>query len=71
MSYFAKAEEKKKLQQLTSPEGRDSLYWYNQKENRSVLEVSNVFTIEFNNKALVVHTFACYCPLTSTFVVRK
>ncbi|KAF7078566.1 hypothetical protein CFC21_082979 [Triticum aestivum] len=44
MSYFATdTDEKEKLQYLTSPEGRDDLYWYNQKENRTVLEVLQEF----------------------------
>lgn len=41
MSYFATAEhEKERLQYFASPEGRDDLYKYNQKERRTVLEVS-------------------------------
>jgi hypothetical protein len=44
MSYFATAEhEKERLQYFASPEGRDDLYQYNQKESRTVLEVSYVF----------------------------
>ncbi|KAF6995512.1 hypothetical protein CFC21_012001 [Triticum aestivum] len=40
MSYFATDErEKAKLRDYTSPEGRGDLYRYNQKENRTVLEV--------------------------------
>jgi hypothetical protein len=40
MSFFATAEhEKEKLQYFASPEGRDDLYQYNQKESRTVLEV--------------------------------
>jgi len=40
MSFFATAEhEKEKLQYFSSPEGRDDLYQYNQKESRTVLEV--------------------------------
>ncbi|KAJ8567481.1 hypothetical protein K7X08_019689 [Anisodus acutangulus] len=40
MSYFATAEhEKERLQYFASPEGRDDLYEYNQKERRTVLEV--------------------------------
>ena len=40
MSYFATAErEKRRLKELASPEGRDDLNWYNQKEKRTVLEV--------------------------------
>ncbi|VAH18365.1 unnamed protein product [Triticum turgidum subsp. durum] len=40
MSYFATDErEKAKLQDYTTPEGRGDLYRYNQKENRTVLEV--------------------------------
>ncbi|KAJ3695153.1 hypothetical protein LUZ60_000530 [Juncus effusus] len=44
MSYFASAEhEKEKLQYFASPEGRDDLYQYNQKEHRTVLEVLEDF----------------------------
>lgn len=44
MSYFATdIDEKEKLQYLSSPEGRSNLYWYNQKENRTVLEVLQEF----------------------------
>lgn len=40
MSYFATApHEKERLQYFASPEGRDDLYQYNQKERRTVLEV--------------------------------
>ncbi|KAH9691147.1 NADPH-dependent diflavin oxidoreductase 1 [Citrus sinensis] len=40
MSYFATAEhEKERLQYFASPEGRDDLYKYNQKERRTVLEL--------------------------------
>lgn len=42
MSFYATADhEKEKLQYFASPEGRDDLYEYNQKERRSVLEVIN------------------------------
>lgn len=42
MSFYATAEhEKEKLQHFASPEGRDDLYQYNQKERRTVLEVNN------------------------------
>ena len=48
MSHFATAEhEKERLQYFASPEGRDDLYQYNQKESRTVLEVSYVFTEDF------------------------
>lgn len=41
MSVFATAEhEKERLQYFASPEGRDDLYQYNQKERRTVLEVN-------------------------------
>lgn len=41
MSFFATAEhEKERLQYFASPEGRDDIYKYNQKERRTVLEVS-------------------------------
>ncbi|XP_059645698.1 NADPH-dependent diflavin oxidoreductase 1 isoform X2 [Cornus florida] len=44
MSFFASAEhEKERLQYFTSPEGRDDLYQYNQKERRTVLEVLEDF----------------------------
>ncbi|OEL33527.1 NADPH-dependent diflavin oxidoreductase 1 [Dichanthelium oligosanthes] len=44
MSFFATAEhEKEKLQYFASPEGRDDLYRYNQKECRTVLEVLEDF----------------------------
>ena len=48
MSYFASAEhEKERLQYFASPEGRDDLYQYNQKESRTVLEVRYVFTVSY------------------------
>uniref|UniRef100_A0A9I9DFR7 NADPH-dependent diflavin oxidoreductase 1 n=1 Tax=Cucumis melo TaxID=3656 RepID=A0A9I9DFR7_CUCME len=44
MSYYATApHEKERLQYFASPEGRDDLYQYNQKERRSVLEVLEDF----------------------------
>ncbi|XP_058009345.1 NADPH-dependent diflavin oxidoreductase 1 isoform X2 [Hevea brasiliensis] len=44
MSFFATAQhEKERLQYFTSPEGRDDLYQYNQKERRTVLEVLEDF----------------------------
>ncbi|KAG6489958.1 hypothetical protein ZIOFF_051240 [Zingiber officinale] len=44
MSFYATADhEKEKLQYFASPEGRDDLYEYNQKERRSVLEVLEDF----------------------------
>ncbi|MQL92451.1 hypothetical protein Taro_025090 [Colocasia esculenta] len=44
MSFFATAEhEKERLQYFASPEGRDDLYQYNQKERRNVLEVLEDF----------------------------
>lgn len=46
MSYFATAEhEKERLQYFASPEGRDDLYEYNQKERRTVLEVMKIFLL--------------------------
>ena len=40
MRFFATAEhEKERLQYFASPEGRDDLYQYNQRERRTVLEV--------------------------------
>lgn len=56
MSFFASAEhEKERLQYFASPEGRDDLYQYNQKERRTVLEVKisranfNPFAYELNH----------------------
>ncbi|GKA47912.1 NADPH-dependent diflavin oxidoreductase 1 isoform X1 [Tanacetum coccineum] len=44
MSFFATAEhEKERLLYFASPEGRDDLYQYNQKERRTVLEVLEDF----------------------------
>ncbi|CAN8269766.1 unnamed protein product [Cochlearia groenlandica] len=44
MSFYATAEhEKERLQYFASPEGRDDLYNYNQKERRSVVEVLEDF----------------------------
>ncbi|EPS67176.1 hypothetical protein M569_07599, partial [Genlisea aurea] len=44
MSFFATAEhEKERLVYFASPEGRDDLYEYNQKERRTVLEVLDDF----------------------------
>ena len=44
MSHFAKAEhEKERLQYFATPEGRDDLYRYNQRERRTVLEVLEDF----------------------------
>ncbi|XVE59777.1 hypothetical protein DITRI_Ditri05aG0074300 [Diplodiscus trichospermus] len=44
MNFFATAEhEKERLQYFASPEGRDDLYQYNQKERRTVLEVLEDF----------------------------
>nr|XP_048327531.1 NADPH-dependent diflavin oxidoreductase 1 isoform X2 [Ziziphus jujuba var. spinosa] len=44
MSIFATAQhEKERLQYFASPEGRDDLYQYNQKERRTVLEVLEDF----------------------------
>ncbi|KAK6927958.1 Flavodoxin/nitric oxide synthase [Dillenia turbinata] len=44
MSFFASAQhEKERLQYFASPEGRDDLYQYNQKERRTVLEVLEDF----------------------------
>ncbi|XP_022152797.1 NADPH-dependent diflavin oxidoreductase 1 isoform X2 [Momordica charantia] len=44
MSYYATApHEKDRLQYFASPEGRDDLYQYNQKERRNVLEVLQDF----------------------------
>nr|XP_029121099.1 NADPH-dependent diflavin oxidoreductase 1 isoform X3 [Elaeis guineensis] len=44
MSFYATAEhEKERLQYFASPEGRDDLYQYNQKERRTVLEVLEDF----------------------------
>ncbi|XP_050227357.1 NADPH-dependent diflavin oxidoreductase 1 isoform X2 [Mercurialis annua] len=44
MSFFATTQhEKERLQYFSSPEGRDDLYQYNQKERRTVLEVLEDF----------------------------
>ncbi|KAL5787436.1 hypothetical protein ACOSP7_004385 [Xanthoceras sorbifolium] len=44
MSFFAEAQhERERLQYFASPEGRDDLYQYNQKERRTVLEVLQDF----------------------------
>lgn len=44
MSFFATSErEKERLQYFASPEGRDDLYQYNQKESRTVVEVLEDF----------------------------
>ncbi|KAJ4700667.1 NADPH-dependent diflavin oxidoreductase 1 [Melia azedarach] len=44
MSYFTTAQhEKERLEYFASPEGRDDLYQYNQKERRTVLEVLDDF----------------------------
>jgi hypothetical protein len=59
MSYFATAEhEKERLQYFASPEGREDLYKYNQKESRTVLEVSLV-TEDFHCDALAMQKLAC------------
>jgi len=43
MSFFATAEhERERLKYFASPEGRDDLYRYNQKERRTVLEVRSM-----------------------------
>ena len=60
MSYFATAEhEKERLQYFASPEGRDDLYQYNQKESRTVLEVSYVFTEDFLRDVLAMQKLVC------------
>ncbi|XP_042975918.1 NADPH-dependent diflavin oxidoreductase 1 isoform X2 [Carya illinoinensis] len=55
MSYFATApHEKERLQYFASPEGRDDLYQYNQKERRTVLEVLEDFpSVEISFEWLV------------------
>lgn len=54
MSYFATApHEKERLQYFASPEGRDDLYQYNQKERRTVLEV---ISSEYNNWSIALRT---------------
>lgn len=48
MSYFTTAQhEKERLEYFASPEGRDDLYQYNQKERRTVLEVLSGEVIGF------------------------
>jgi hypothetical protein len=61
MSYFATAEhEKERLQYFASPEGREDLYKYNQKESRTVLEVSYVvITEDFLCDALAMQKLGC------------
>lgn len=45
MSFYATAEyEKERLQYFASPEGMDDLYQYNQREQRTVVEVINFVT---------------------------
>ena len=44
--------EKKRLQYFASPEGRDHLYQYNQKESRTVLEVRKASLKLFLNNIL-------------------
>lgn len=64
MSHFATAEhEKERLQYFASPEGRDDLYQYNQKESRTVLEVSYVFTEDFLY-VLAIQKLACESYMT-------
>jgi sulfite reductase alpha subunit-like flavoprotein len=44
MSHFAKAQhERERLQYFATPEGRDDLYRYNQRERRTVLEILEDF----------------------------
>jgi hypothetical protein len=70
MSFFATAEhEKKRLQEFASPEGRDDLYQYNQKESRTVLEVStfalNILQLSCNTCLSVQNNFGNnmhFCP---------
>jgi len=46
MSHYATAEhEKERLKYFASPEGREDLYQYNQKERRTVLEVGFSFLL--------------------------
>ena len=60
MSYLATDErEKAKLRDYTSPEGRGDLYRYNQKENRTVLEVSNVFIEDCLYHIHAIQILAC------------
>ena len=59
MSFFATSErEKERLQYFASPEGRDDLYQYNQKEGRTVLEVRKAFTEAFHNN--ILSKMACH-----------
>ena len=51
---FATAEhEKERLQYFVSPEGRDDLYQYNQRERRTVLEVMSSVVMNFFASSLV------------------
>jgi hypothetical protein len=53
LSFFATSErEKERLQYFASPEGRDDLYQYNQKESRTVLEVRKASLKLFLNNIL-------------------
>lgn len=61
MSMFATAEhEKERLQYFVSPEGRDDLYQYNQRERRTVLEVRS-------NQVMNSFAFSVFCLSIMTF----
>lgn len=58
MSFFATAEhEIERLQYFASPEGRDDLFKYNQKERRSVLEVKFIFVIKHGHLSIAALSF--------------
>jgi hypothetical protein len=82
MSFFSTAEhEKEKLQYFASPEGRDDLYQYNQKESRTVLEV-RMFALKIFlsvNKFHAIHALVCrtilaiiclFCPSVAFHVLE-
>lgn len=68
MSFFATAEhEKEKLQYFASPEGRDDLYQYNQRERRTVVEVKYFNCVSFDSVLLqalcyTIHYFIKHTP---------
>lgn len=63
---FATAEhEKERLQYFVSPEGRDDLYQYNQRERRTVLEVMSSVVMNYFASS-VVFAFKCYVYIENT-----
>lgn len=58
MSFFATAEhERERLKYFASPEGRDDLYQYNQKERRTVLEVK----VNKSYSCMILFCESLYC----------